>query len=115
MDDMYSGSLVLFFQHGELATGFCTAQADMHLQVLCADDRHVRLPVQRVVHAQPLAGVDAQDTQAILGMLAAVAEQQIRLAETIDPEALWSALDRKDSTYSTTELARTVFGEAADM
>lgn len=113
MDDMYSGSLVLFFQHGELAAGFCTAQADTHLQVLCTDERHVRIPVQRVVHAQPLAGVDAQDTQGIVGMLAAVADQQIRLAETIDTEALWSALDRKDSTYSTAELARTAFGEQA--
>ena len=110
---MYSGSLVMFFQHGELATGFCTAQADIHLQVLCANDRYVRLPVQRVVHAQPLAGVDARDTQRILGMLAAVEEQQILIAETIDPETLWSALDRKDSIYSPAELARAVFGEAA--
>ena len=95
MDDMYSGRLVMFFQHGELATGFCTAQADIHLQVLCAGDLHVRLPVQRVVHAQPLAGVDARDTQRILGLLAAVEEQQIRIAQTIDPETLGRHLTGK--------------------
>ncbi len=114
-DSMFNGKLIIFFQHGDLITGFCESHSDKHLQVLCCGDRRVRLPVQRVLHAQPLVGVDDLSSEQIAAMLATVEEQQVRLAKEIDTEALWSALERKSSTYSTSELAREVFGAAADI
>ncbi len=114
MDDTsYSGRLILFFQHGELSTGFCTAHVGMHLQVLCAGHVSMRLAVQRVVHVQPFSGFDGNDTNYVLKMLSAVEKEQVRLAGTIDLEALWSHLDRKSSAYSPDELAGKVFGAAA--
>lgn len=114
MDDtMYSGRLILFFQHGELVTGFCTAHVDTHVHVLCAGNQSMSLAVQRVVHAQLLPDLEGDDTEHVLGILAAVEKKQVLLAETIDPAVLWSELDRKSCLYSPDELARAAFGEAA--
>lgn len=112
-DSMYSGSLVLFFQHGELVTGFCTSCTGTHVQVLYAGNQTMNLAVQRVVHAQPLERVDAADTDLILNRLEDIEKKQTLLARTIDPEKLWSSFDLKTSAYSPDELAGELFGKSA--
>jgi len=112
-DTIYSNRLILFFQHGELVTGFCTAHVDKHVQVLCAGNLNMSLAVQRVVHAQLLAGLNSDDAEHILETLSVVEKKQIQLSETIDLEALWLQLEQKSFAYSPSELARVAFGEAA--
>jgi len=109
---MYSGSFVLFFQHGELAGGLCTEHVDAYVRVVCAGGLRLKLPVQRIVHAQPFADAEASDT-AVCRRIAAVEEYQKGLAAGLDPETLWTALPGKPAVYSSRELARTAFGEVA--
>jgi len=113
-NSLYSSRLILFFQHGELVTGFCTSYTGTHVQVLYDGNQNMCLAVQRVVHAQPLTGVDGADSDSILGRLLAVEQEQVLLAESIDREKLWSGLDRARPAYSPAELASILFGQAAD-
>jgi exoribonuclease II len=110
---MLNGSLVLFFQHGELVSGLCTQYSDGRLQVLCADGCSFMIPAQRIVHAQPLAGVDAGDQVQVSDALAAAEQLQVRLAASVRPEALWKALDSTPCVCTCDELARAAFGAAA--
>jgi len=114
-DSICCGRLVLFFQHGELVTGFCASYSGTHVQVLHDGNQNMCLAVQRVVHSQPLAGFDAADTDSIAGRLRAVEKKQVLLAEGIDPERLWSGLGLAMPAYSPAELASILFGEAADI
>jgi exoribonuclease-2 len=112
-DDSYSGRFVLFFHHGELASGFCTAHSGPHVHLLCAGNLSMRLALQRVVHAQPCAGLAGRDPGQILEMLSCVEQKQTRLAETIDPETLWSKCGSTPCAYSPGDLARALFGDEA--
>jgi len=115
MDDIEcKGRLILFFQHGKIATGFCVDQNDSHLDVLYDGGRHVSLPAVRILHSQLFESIDTEPAEKILARLSCVEEKQIHLAETIDPESLWSKIDRTSSTYSPAELAREVFGAEVD-
>lgn len=110
---MCIGSFVLFFQHGELVSAVCTAHTGTHLQVVCAGGLSLSLPVQRVVHAQPLAGIDAANTQQVSDIIAVVERRQKLFADAVKPHELWTALAGKPAVYSSRELARLAFGEAA--
>jgi len=112
MDDGIDiGSFVLFFQHGELVGALCTARTGSHLQVLCAGGQVMSLAEQRVVHVQPFEG-DPGTVQAVARM-AALEECQKQLAACIDPESLWKILPDVPCEYTSRELARIAFGEAA--
>ncbi|MBM4311629.1 MAG: RNB domain-containing ribonuclease [Deltaproteobacteria bacterium] len=110
---MCIGSLVLFFQHGELVSAVCTAHTGTHLQVVCAGGLRLSLPVQRIVHAQPLAALDAADTQQVSDIIAVVEHRQKLLADAVKPHEIWTALAGKPAVYSSRELALLAFGEAA--
>ncbi len=110
---MYSGCFVLFFQHGELLSALCAAHAGTQLQVVCAGGERMSLPAQRVVHAQPLAGLDAENTAQVLPAIAAIEKQQALLAEDVGVAELWETLAAKPALYSSRELACQVFGAGA--
>ena len=93
---VYSGRVILFFQHGNLVTGYCTQQTGAKLQVQCADGHVMRLPAQRIVYSHKLRGVDGSSAETIRQALRTVEEHQGRIAAAVDHVKKAS----KDTTHS---------------
>ncbi len=107
------GSLVLFFEHGNLVCGVCAGDAGAYVTVVCADGRRLSLPAQRIVHAQPSAGIDFADARRIRDHIAAAGQRHKLLAASINPQEIWAALAAKPGVYTSRELARAAFGDTA--
>jgi exoribonuclease-2 len=91
----------------------CAGNSGQHVQVVSADGRRLSLPVQRIVHAQPPAGIDTDDVRQVRDHIVAAEQRQQQLAGAINPLDLWSGLAVKPAVYSSRELARAAFGETA--
>ena len=110
---MFTGKLVVFFEHRVLAAGICLDESERRLRVLRENGATIQINEDRITYAVPFRiNTAASSHEAVLQELQAFRQRRQILAAEVCAEKLWESLGEKGRLYDVSGLAGRAFSAA---